>query len=393
MPKRSFQCGALYTKHVLLLLMVCLLAVPAGSSAQPEYRSKLVSIESEIRALQQSLDDSVSVGKQQRVALRKEEIRLVELEKQSSLLEGSIFDKSLKLEQLAGTLKNQLLEQQGQIENLALLVHSGFSMGSNNKLKMLLSQQNPYLLGRLTNYYNYISQARSQRISLLLKETLKTRQGIKEYQIQQQKLKDEKARLAYLVIEADKALIQRAQKLTAVDVEINSTKLVISAQREDKLRLQALLVGLKKVKSGYMPYISPNAGAGGFSKQRNKLSQPLGGIVSQQFGSKDSVTGLSRQGVLIQSASGQPVHAVFDGEAIFSDWLRGYGQLIILDHGDGYMSLYGHNQDVFVGVGDKVAVGQVISSAGVSGGLAQAGLYFEIRHNGDPINPAGWLQN
>ena len=68
-------------------------------------------------------------------------------------------------------------------------------------------------------------------------------------------------------------------------------------------------------------------------------------------------------------------------------------QLIILDHGDGYMSLYGHNQDVFVGVGDKVVVGQVISSAGVSGGLAQAGLYFEIRHNGDPINPAGWLQN
>ena len=170
--------------------MVCLLAVPAGSSAQAEYRSKLVSIESEIRALQQSLDDSVSVGKQQRAALRKEEVRLVELEKQSSLLEGSISDKSLKLEQLAGTLKKQLLEQQGQIENLALLVHSGFSMGSNNKLKMLLSQENPYVLGRLTNYYNYISQARSQQISLLSKETLKTRQGIKEYQIQQQKLKE-----------------------------------------------------------------------------------------------------------------------------------------------------------------------------------------------------------
>jgi murein hydrolase activator len=393
MPKRSFQCGALYTKQMFLLPMVCTLLVSVTFVAQSDYRSKLVSLEREIRALQRSLDDTVGLAKEQRAALRGEEMQLIELEKQSSLMEKSVASKSLKLKELEVSLKTQLLEQEGQIKNLALLVHSGFSLGSNNKLKMLLSQQNPYALGRLTNFYKYISQARSQRIKLLSQQTLLIRQGIDEYNTQQKELESEKANLAHLILETGKALGRRAQRLEDVNAEISSTRQAIFVQQEDKDRLQALLAGLNKAKSDYVPYTSTSKRGGGFNQQKNNLSLPLGGTVLQSFGSKDPVTGLTRQGVLIQSTNGEPVHAVFDGEAIFSDWLRGYGQLVILDHGDGYMSLYGHNQNVFISVGDKVTVGQVISSAGVSGGLAHAGLYFEIRHNGDPVNPAGWLKS
>ena len=393
MPKRSFQCGELYTKHLYLLPMVCLLVIPTTAIAQSNYRSKLVSIESEISALQRNLDDTVSVGKKQRAALRIEEMRLMELNKQSSLLEKTVVSKAIKLEKLRVSLTKQLLEQQGQIENLALLVHSGYSMGSDNKLKMLLSQQNPYALGRLTNYYRYISQARSERISSLSEQTIVVRQGIDEFEAQQRELENEKATLATLILETDKVVDRRAQRLIEVNAEISSTQQAINVQQEDKSRLQALLLGLSKANSDYVPYTSANVRSGGFNQQKNNLSQPLSGTVLQSFGSRDPVTGLTRQGVLIQSASGQPVHAVFDGEVIFSDWLRGYGQLVILDHGDGYMSLYGHNQNVFISVGEKVTAGQVISSAGVSGGLVRAGLYFEIRHNGDPVNPAGWLKS
>lgn len=392
MPKPRFRCGTLYTKHLCVLLMVGAFGKPALTAAQQDYASQLSDITGEIKLLQQKLDNSVSIGKIKRDALRKKERQLAELHKQSSELKHSVSTRSSELTALRDTLTAQIFEQQEQIENLALLIYSGYYTGSENKLKMLLSQRNPYELGRLTNYYRYISTARSERISLLSAETVKVRAAISVYQTQQRELAVEQARLDALIAQANKASEERSRALLAVNAEIASAKQAITVQQEDKARLEKLLSGLDVVRAAYKPYAPINAERGGFSQQRNNLAQPLGGVILQSFGSRDPITDIIRQGQFIQSESGEPVHAVFDGEVAFSDWLRGYGQLIILDHGSGYMSLYGHNQELFIGVGDKVSTGQVISTAGESGGLAQAGLYFEIRHNGDPVNPAGWIK-
>ena len=392
MPKPRFRSGTLYTKHLRLLLMVCVFGVPAVTTAQQDYASQLSEITGEIKLLQQKLDNSVSTGKIERYALRIKEQQLADLHKQSSELKQSVSAKSSELAALRDTLTTQILEQQGQIENLALLVHSGYYTGSENKLKMLLSQRNPYDLGRLTNYYRYISTARSERISLLSAETMKVRAAISDYQAQQRELAVEQASLEAFIAQANKASEERSRALLAVNAEIASARQAIAVQQEDKARLEKLLSGLDVARTAYKPYVPINAEKGGFGQQKNNLAQPLGGVVVQSFGSRDPITDVKRQGLFIQSKSGEPVHAVFNGEVAFSDWLRGYGQLIILDHGGGYMSLYGHNQELYIGVGDKVSTGQVISTAGESGGLAQAGLYFEIRHNGDPVNPAGWIK-
>ncbi|MBT5031077.1 MAG: peptidoglycan DD-metalloendopeptidase family protein [Proteobacteria bacterium] len=392
MPKPRLRCGTLYTTHLCVLLMVCTFGKPAAIVAQQNYASQLSDITGEIKLLQQKLDNSVSIGKIKRDALRKKEQQLADLHKQRSELKHSVSTKSLELTALRDTLTAQIAEQQGQIENLALLVHSGYYTGSENKLKMLLSQRNPYELGRLSNYYRYISKARSERISLLSEETVNVRAAISDYQAQQRELAVEQGRLDALITEANKVSEERSRALLAVNADIASAQQAITVQQEDKARLEKLLSGLDVARTAYKPYAPINAGEGDFSQQKNNLAQPLGGVVLQSFGSRDPITDVKRQGQFIQSKSGEPVHAVYDGEVAFSDWFRGYGQLIILDHGGGYMSLYGHNQELFIGVGDKVSTGQVISTAGESGGIAQAGLYFEIRHNGEPVNPAGWIK-
>jgi septal ring factor EnvC (AmiA/AmiB activator) len=120
------------------------------------------------------------------------------------------------------------------------------------------------------------------------------------------------------------------------------------------------------------------------------LRWPAQGHLAKRFGTLRGNSGLKWQGVLIEAPEGGQVRAVSQGRVAFSDWMRGFGLLLIIDHGDGYMTLYGHNQALYKEVGEWVDSGEVVASLGASGGQTQAGLYFEIRHNGQPVNPLGW---
>jgi len=124
---------------------------------------------------------------------------------------------------------------------------------------------------------------------------------------------------------------------------------------------------------------------------KGKLPWPTQGEIVRNFGSRDTSSGSRWKGVLIRAKEGNEVHAIHYGHVVFADWLRGFGLLLIIDHGNGYMSLYGHNQSIYKQTGDWVASNEVVSSVGNSGGRDNTGLYFEIRRNGKPQNPKSWI--
>ena len=131
---------------------------------------------------------------------------------------------------------------------------------------------------------------------------------------------------------------------------------------------------------------------GGFADHKGNMSLPTQAEILNRFGDKKLDSGLNWEGLMFGVQAGQPVAAIYPGQVVFSDWFRGYGQLLVIDHGNGYMSLYGHNQQLSVQSGNMVDAGELIAYAGSTGGLSKPGLYFEIRYNGVPDNPLNWCQ-
>jgi septal ring factor EnvC (AmiA/AmiB activator) len=131
---------------------------------------------------------------------------------------------------------------------------------------------------------------------------------------------------------------------------------------------------------------------GGFIKQKGQLSYPVEGEITRRFGSRLPESGMHSEGIFFNTQSSVSVKTIFRGRVLFADFLKGYGLLIIVDHGDDHISLYGHNDRLLKNVGDIVASGDVIANSGMTGGLKSHGLYFEIRDNATPVDPAKWCR-
>lgn len=173
-----------------------------------------------------------------------------------------------------------------------------------------------------------------------------------------------------------------------LDREIQEKDAQLQNLREDEQALERIVSSLHKL----LPDIpAETLNIKSFASLRGKLLWPCRGDLIQRFGALRSTGKYHSQGIMIATAQGEPVRAVFYGRIAFADWLRGYGLLLIVDHGDGYMSLYAHNQSLFKEVGDWVDTGEIIAQAGKSGGYQKIGVYFEIRHQGKPTDPLAWL--
>lgn len=244
-------------------------------------------------------------------------------------------------------------------------------------------------MGRNLVYHRYMSQARAEKIASVSEQ-------ITEIQSLQQIVKTEAEQLRVLKATQKQQLQsvearrqERAKLLARLDRELSSQSAQLSAMQKDADKLTRLIEALNKA-AKRLAIVKPKGSR--FDNLKGKLYWPATGAIIHTYGSPRNGSSLTWQGVLIKATIGSDVKVISDGRVIFSDWFQNLGRLIIVDHGDSYMSLYGHNQELFRSVGDKVKTGDVIASVGNTGGRKNSGLYFEVRRKGTPVNPSTWCK-
>lgn len=270
---------------------------------------------------------------------------------------------------------------------LARQMRAAYKTGRRDYLKLLLNQQNPALMGRVLTYYDYYNRARTREIRAVSHELEQLAELAREVEQEQQALAEleqtEQARLTEL-----KGLkTARNKVIEHLNAEIRDKSQELATLREDQERLQNLLDELRR-----QPQAPAAPELPAFGKLRGKLDWPVAGRILNSFGSSRRGGALTWQGVRISVDTGEDVRAVSAGQVIFADWFRTLGLLIIIDHGDGYMSLYGHNNELLKSQGAWVEDGEIIAHAGESGGQERPALYFEIRHDGKPVDPTLWCR-
>ena len=269
-------------------------------------------------------------------------------------------------------------------------IRSSYMIGRQEYLKLLLNQENPAAIGRTLTYYDYFHKARSHhideavvtieklnRLTLQVKtKTEELKSSRKQQRVEKQKLEDD--------------FIDRSVVIKQMEEEIAKQGNRMKTFVANEQFLQELLKEIRNIMPSMLTEIDKRET---FAKRRGRLKWPVKGKVKRLFGKSRQAANLKWSGVLIPSREGKDVKAVSHGRVAYADWLRGYGMLVIIDHGDGYMTLYGYNQALYKETGDWVEEGEVIATVGRSGGQLKSALYFEVRVKGRPSNPTKWCKS
>jgi septal ring factor EnvC (AmiA/AmiB activator) len=384
---------------VLLVLPGCALA-----AKKEEVSSDLRNLRGRIEALQKELESAK--GDRNDVA-----DELKQSEKAISDINREIRDLSLHQNEVSAKLdgirhQSSVLEREiaGHQQSLGRLLFQQYLAGGQDAIKILLNEQDPNMVARHLRYYAYLSTARAESI----KEFRDNLGRLKELGRQH---KEESDKLAELRAEQEaqrKKLVasqnERKTVLAKLSKRIDAQRKEIGKLRRDEERLAKLVERLARIvpQGPRKDARSDRAGRGKprvesvstpstFQLDMGRLQLPVLGELAHRFGSPREDTGLAWKGLFFRAREGQEVKAVAEGQVVFSDWLRGFGNLAIVDHGNGIMSLYGNNQTLYKRVGDSIKAGETLAAVGSSGGSMDTGLYFELRHQGKPVDPARHL--
>ncbi|MDR9437313.1 MAG: peptidoglycan DD-metalloendopeptidase family protein [Thiohalophilus sp.] len=377
---------------LLLTLMFPLASAPvvyADSATQQQKARELETLRAKIDQLKQELASRRELHSDVVRQLQQIETRIGRQVKSLRNIKDQLKAQNRKLTRLQQEQRQLQGELAGQRELLGQQIKAAYIIGRQEFLKLLLNQQNPAALGRVSTYYDYFNRARSEQIDQAIQTITRLDRVESEIEAQRGELQTLLARETRQKEELEKNFRQRSQALVQLKREINSKDQQLSRLREDEKQLQQLLQGLNRELGDLL---TGKDSQKRFAELRGRLTWPARGNVQKLFGQSRNAGKLRWNGVLIGESAGNTVYAVAPGRVAYADWLRGYGLLMIIDHGDGYMSLYGHNQGLLKEVGDWVEAEEPIAEVGSSGGRDEAGLYFEIRHNGKPTNPASWCR-
>ncbi len=375
-PGRGDRCCL--PRGAVAILILLLSAATGLSAAEGAPERKLQQVQEKIDALQSHLEGIRGRRDAEQRRLRAVEKRIGRLSSSLRILKRKQQRQRVRLTALGRELESQnrmIAQQRGA---LALQLRTAYMTGRQEYLKMFLNQQEPQKLGRVLTYYRYFTQARNARIDQLRSAIEKTHRLSTQLTEERRRLARVAERYADQKRELEQSRQARGKLLTALKRAFRKGRGRLEQLRQDEQRLTELLSRMKQAQKAAPPF-----GNGG------QLPWPVEGAILAGFGTPRTAE-LRWKGVLIAAAEGEPVQAIAAGKVVFADWLRGYGLLVIIDHGGGYMSLYGHNQSLQKETGSRVTQGEVISTVGNSGGNERAGLYFEIRHNGEPVDPMRW---
>jgi septal ring factor EnvC (AmiA/AmiB activator) len=421
---------ALFRRVCPLLLGALLLTgspmLPADerSRAQQDIRKAEQDI-AELEKLIRQIQTEKSAAQQ---ALQQTEKEIGDLEKNIRSLEAEQKKNEqeiLEFEIEKGKFESRRRQQQKLV---ALQSRAAYQAGQSEPLRLFFNQQDPALVSHNLTYYQYLQQARQQQI----KQFQATVRQLSELQaaidLHQQELEQQKTQLQQQRDQLAELRQQRRQLVAELDKKQQGSQQRLSSRKQEQKKLNDLLAAIEQklarqaeqerlrrererqlalqqnqarirqqqqapARGGQQVSSQFSHPGGNFAQARGKLPWPVNGRLLAGFGSPRNDTRSKWDGVLIQAAEGHQVRVIHPGRVVFADWLRGSGLLVIVDHNDGYLSLYGHNQSLLVSAGDNLKAGQPIATVGNTGGQSQSALYFAIRKQGQATDPGQWCRS
>ena len=396
---------------VLLMLTFCCLPPALAATNAAGAKEELQQLRGRIEALQKQLAGAEESRNEAADALRESERAISEANRDLADLDKSSSEVTQRTEALRFETRRTSEALESQQKNLARLLREQYVRHGGSPpeaLRLILSGENPNDIARDLHYLGYVSRARAEAI-----------RGMRDSMSRLKVLSDEAAaRAAELAaigaaqinqrkrLEAEK--YQRADVVARLSRDLQRQHNEIGAMQRNETRLTTLIEQLVRVitrppaaaakatapaaprqRNERVP--EPTSMAQVFSRLRGQLALPVRGELTGRFGSPRSDGGLTWKGLFLAANSGESVRAVAAGRVVYADWLRGFGNLLIIDHGENYMSLYGYNETLLKRVGDPIGGGDVVATVGNSGGSGDSGLYFELRHQGKPFDPLTWI--
>ena len=378
-----------YFKPLCAVLLLGLAgAAPAQESSGELAKIKeqeLEEVRERISDLKQSMDAAAADRDRLTGELQELEVQIAEQRSRIRELERDRDYTAAKKDKLDAELAGREAHLDAESAALAAQVRSAWMSGNQEKIKLLLNQRDPATLGRLMAYYRYLNEYRAGNIEAVMDEIRKLEALRAQIAAEEARLEtlarqryDELGRLNGSLEERQALLASLRRRIADEGAEVER----LAAQEKD---LSRLITELTSILSDY-----PISSEQPFSELKGRLTWPVAGTLLHDFG-QPRAGGIKWNGVVLAAPRGREVRAVYHGRVAFADWLAGMGLLVIVDHGEGYMTLYGYNETILADTGDWVAPGDVIATVGDSGGRNQASLYFELRRGKKPENPQRWV--
>jgi septal ring factor EnvC (AmiA/AmiB activator) len=382
-------------RPVTRLLLVCLFALAGAAVGRAEPNP--AKAEAELKAVRAQMEKVRA--ELERDAGRRDKLtrEIEESEKSVGRARGELdrlrrerAEQAAKRAALADERRDREADLARERAALAGQIRAAQMIGQDEPLKLLLDQRDPAQAGRVFAYYGYFGRARAGQIASI-------NAHLGEIATLDAALAEQEARLAALeeqrtgeLAKLTAARERRGRALATLEAESKHRAKQLERLEEQKGGLERLVRELRKALERIEKF--PTDGKDAFAKLRGKLAWPANGKLIAAYG-QTRAGGVKWDGVLVAAEQGAPVRAVYRGRVVYADWLSGLGLLTIIDHGDGYLSLYGHNERLYKEVGERVVAGDTIASVGDSGGRSSPALYFEIRKAGRPIDPRPWFRS
>ena len=398
---------------LVLLGISCAFAAPDAGKSQElkEVQSKIQKVGSDVRSLAAEKSEHLD-------QLKRFEKRYGELVNAVNALKSQIVQHERSLQEIrakiANTQKDLRLQQQG----LEGLIKAVAAMGDKENMGIFLSPNDPTLSSRMQVYYDYISKSRLQKLQAIEESAQELRQFEAEKDTQTQLIQQSLLKKQQETEDLQRIKTDREKLLAEINGQFADKQEQLQRLEQNARKLESLLASLPKSDDNVThanastqesvatpAQVAPAAENSQNNKRqeaelqisaqdqtfealRGKLSFPVTGSIAERFGSKRYE--MSWDGVVINAHEGADVRAIASGKVVYADWLRGYGLMVIVDHGKGYISLYAFNQSISKNAGSHVKAGESLATVGRSGGRSGPGLYFGIRHRGTPLNPEQW---
>ena len=392
----------LYLAAAATRFAAALFLAAVWSTTQAGPRDELKDIRDRIEALRKQLTESECSKAEAADALKDSERAVSQTSRKLYQISGQRREVNTALSRLQSrtrVLESNIAEEQA---TLGRLLYQQYVGGQSDAIKLVLNGEDPSEIARQLHYLGYVSRSRAELLTSLRENLASLDKLSGETRRKSAELHTLQSEETLQMRRLEKEKAQRQQIYAKVSDDIDQSRRQLSTLKHDEERLSQLIERLareaarknnkkpgKRIANQALPHA--DTGSGPFRQLKGKLRLPVIGELMNRFGGQRQDSGLSWKGLFISAKPGRDIKAVAGGRVVYADWLRGFGNLLIIDHGDGYMSLYGNNESLLKQAGEEARAGETIAATGNSGGNPDSGLYFELRFQGKPFDPIPWV--